>query len=129
MMQLPGVLATIAEVASVEAALELAKVRGGTQVYFPAVPANDHWLCRLIGRPEARAVCERLCQGFAGMRVDIPLGPTGRAARGRDQVDTMLREGRSERDIALATGYTARAIRRRRAALAIVKQDRQLSLF
>lgn len=129
MTQLPGVLADIAEIAGEEAALAIARVRGGTQVYLPPVPDNDHWLCRLIGRDEAKAVCERLTCGFAGMRVDLPLGPTGHAAKGRAKVDQMLRDRRSERDIALATGYTTRAIRRRRKALDLPSDDRQLPLF
>lgn len=128
-MQLPGLLAEIAEVAGDAAALAIANARGGTQVYFPPVPADDHWLCELIGRDEARAVCERLTCGIGGLRADLPLGPTGHAARARAKVDEMLRDQRSERDIAMATGYTSRAIRRRRAALNQPADDRQGQLF
>ncbi len=128
-MTLPGVLSDIAEVAGEDAALAIAAARGGTQVYIPPRPAIDHWLCRLIGRDAAMAVADKLTCGVGPLRVDLPLGPTGRAARGRAQVDALLRAGRSERDIALATGYTNRAIRRRRVALDLPTDDTQLSLF
>lgn len=126
---LPGILAEIAAVAGEDAALKVAAVRGGTAVYFPPVPTNDHWLCRLIGRDEAKAVCERLTCGVGSIRIDVPTGPAGRAAKARAQVDAMIREGRSERDIALATGYTGRSIRRRRLIVEGPREERQLSLF
>lgn len=129
MTVLPGILAEIAEVAGEDAALTIARVRGGTQIYVPPLPDNDHWLCRLIGRDEARAVCERLTCGVGPRRVDLPLGPTGSLAKARARVDAMIADDRSERDIALATGYTTRAIRRRRQQLGIKRDDGQLSFF
>lgn len=114
---LPGVLGRIAQVAGEDAALAIARARGGTQVYFPPDPAPGHWLCHLIGLDRAKRVCDELTCGVGPLRVDIPVGPAGRAAQGRVMVDSMLREGRSERDIALATGYTARGVRKRGAAL------------
>ena len=122
---LPGVLRQIADVAGEDAALAIAKARGGTQVYFPPVPDADHWLSHLIGHDRAQAVCYELTCGVGSLRLDIPVGPLGRAAQGKLMVDSMLREGRSERDIALATGYTARGVRKRRAGL----DDGQGSLF
>lgn len=128
-IRLPGILAEIAEVAGVEAALAIARVRGGTQIYVPPKPANDHWLCRLIGRDEAMAVCERLTCGVGPLRVDLPLGPVGQAAKIRARIDAMIVEQRSERDIALATGYTTRSIRRRVAKLGIKRDDAQMDLL
>ena len=128
-MMLPGVLAEIAEVAGEEAALAIAKVRGGTQIYVPPVPENDHWLCRLIGREEAKAVCDRLTCGVGPRRVDLPVSPERGAAAVRAKVDAMIREERSERDIAIATGYTIRGIRMRRQKLGIQRDDGQLTLF
>ncbi|WP_323825617.1 hypothetical protein, partial [Pseudomonas aeruginosa] len=67
--------------------------------------------------------------GVGSLRIDLPLGPVSHAARQRARVDAMIREGRSERDIALATRYTIRAIRRRRAAIGRPDDSRQLNLF
>lgn len=126
---LPGVLGEIADVAGEEAALAIAAVRGGTQIYIPPEPDNDHWLCRLVGRDAARAICDQLTCGVGPRRVDLPLGPTGHAAKNRAKVDAMIADNCSERDIALATGYTIRAVRRRRAMLGRPADERQLTLF
>ena len=129
---LPRVLAEIAAVAGEDAALAIAAKRGGTRVYIPPVPASDHWLSKLVGHDKAKAIADRLTAGVASIRVDIPLGPNGRMARGRAEVDRMIREGRSERDIALATGYTLRTVERRAARLrrgGQLRDDRQLPLL
>lgn len=126
---LPGVLAEIAEAAGEEAALAIAKELGGTQIYVPPVPAIDHWLSRLVGIENARAIADKLTCGVGGRRVDLPLGPRGHAENQRARVDAMIREGRSERDIALATGYSIRGVRRRRARIDMPDDSRQLSLL
>jgi hypothetical protein len=46
----------------------------------------------------------------------------------RAKVDRMIDDGRSERDIALATGYTIRGVRRRK-AMRKPGDDRQLPLL
>ena len=128
-MRLPGVLSEIADVAGENAAIAIAQARGGTQVYFPPVPADDHWICRLIGKDAAYRVCDQLTAGVGPRRVDMPLGPTGNVAdmaEKRAKVDRMILAGRSERDIALSTGYTSRQVRRRKANL---RDDDQLTMF
>jgi len=130
MTALPGVLQEIAEVVGEEAALEIAAARGGTQVYIPPVPPSDHWLCKLIGVELARLLADKLTMGIKGLRLELPLGPASHAAQVRARVDAMIKTGASERDIALATRYSIRAIRRRRALLnADTDAARQLSLF
>jgi len=128
-MKLPGVLAQIANVAGEEAALAIAEARGGTRVYIPPKPDADHWMSRLVGHEAALAIGEELTGGFAGLPVDMPLGPAGLAAAARARIDAMIAEGKSESYIARATGYTTRAVRRRRAALGKVRDSRQLTLF
>lgn len=128
-MTLPGVLAEIAEVAGDDAAMAIAQARGGTQIYIPPVPADDHWLCQLVGVEAARVIADHFTCGILGRRLELPLGPAGHGASMRAKVDAMLRAGASERDIALATRYTTRAIRRRRANLGLESDDRQMSLF
>lgn len=129
MNPLPGILAEIADIAGEDAALAVAAARGGTQVYIPASPDRDHWLSRLVGHQAARDIADRLTCGVGGMRVDLPLGPKGAAARLRAKVDRMILDKRSERDIALATGYAIRGIRKRKARLLGIKDDRQLNLI
>jgi hypothetical protein len=132
MNQLPGILADIADIAGEDAALAVAAARGGTQIYIPPSPDRDHWLSRLVGQQAAREIADRLTCGVGGMRVDLPMGPKGAAARLRSKVDRMIRENRSERDIALATGYSSRSVRRRRRQLlrsGRLRDDRQLSLI
>lgn len=124
MSELTGVLAQIAQIAGEDAALAIARERGGTQVYFPPAPRPDHWLCRLIGQQRALAVCEELTCGVLGRRVDLPIGPAGHMAKASAQVDRMIAENCSERDIARATGYTIRAVRWRRARLNARTDDR-----
>lgn len=129
---LPGALADIAAVAGEDAALTIAAARGGTRIYIPPQPDRDHWLSRLVGHKAAVAIADRFTCGVGPMRVDLPLGPKGAAARLRAKVDRMIEAGSSERDIALATGYSGRSIRRRRAILqrgGKVQDDRQASLF
>jgi hypothetical protein len=127
--QLPGILAEIADIAGEDAALAVAAARGGTRVYLPPVPGRDHWLSRLVGHEAAKAIADRLTCGIAGMRVDLPLGPKGLIARGRAKVDRMIADGLSERDIALAAGYTTRGVRMRKALRMKKRDDRQLPLL
>lgn len=127
---LPHVLAEIAAVAGEDAALAIAAARGGTQIYIPPTPPKDHWLSRLVGHKSALAIADRLTCGVGSMRVDLPLGPKGAAARLRAKVDRLISEGElSERDIARATGYSIRGVRRRKAKLGHAADDRQISLF
>lgn len=129
MNELPGILAEIADIAGEDAALAVAAARGGTQVYIPPVPNRDHWLSRLVGHQAAKEIADRLTCGVGGRRLDLPLGPKGLIARGRAKVDRLIGDGRSERDIALATGYTSRAVRMRKARHKGKRDDRQLPLI
>lgn len=113
MAALPGILAEIADVAGEDAALAIARVRGGTEVYIPPVPANDHWLCDLIGPERAAKVCDQLTGGVGPRRVDMPNGPTGFHAKQSARVDALIADNLSQRQIALATDYTTRGIRKR----------------
>lgn len=126
---LPGVLGEIAEVAGDDAALAIAKVRGGTEIYVPPNPGPDHWISRLVGLDKARAIADLLTCGVGPRRVELPLGPRGHQHSKRAQVDALIREGMSERDIALRTGYSIRGVRKRVAAIGRPPDMRQLSLI
>ncbi|MBZ0164586.1 MAG: hypothetical protein K8H74_17970 [Notoacmeibacter sp.] len=112
---LPALLAEVAQVAGLDAALKLAEVRGGTEVYIPAAAPDDHWLTEAVGRRAADALCAHFTGSGPGCRLELPLGPAGTAAQIRRKVDRMIAEGHSESAIALATGYTGRGVRLRKA--------------
>jgi hypothetical protein len=127
---LPGVLAEIAAAAGEEAALAIADKLGGTEVYIPPEPGPDHWMVQTVGREAAQRIADRLTCGVGGLRVELPLGTGGRqtrsVAKASRKVDAMIEAGHSERDIALATGYTIRGVRKRKARR---RDSRQLRLF
>lgn len=116
MTTLPGILSSIAAAAGEEAALAIAKARGGTQIYVPPEPEADHWLSQLVGHEAAIAIGQRLTWGVAGVRVVVPLA-TG------PRIDRLIDAGLSERAIALETGSTIRTVRRRRAQLRKMAAD------
>jgi hypothetical protein len=121
------VLAEIAEVAGLEAALAIAGECGGTQVYIPRRAADDHWLVEACGRTAADAICRHYA-GTGGMRLRVPLGPTGSIAQIRARADRMIREGRSTTEVARAVGYTTRGVEKRKAR-ARARGDGQDDLF
>lgn len=129
-LPLPPVLAQIAAVVGEEAALKIAKLRGGTQVYIPPVISADHWLAEAIGHRPANELADALTAGLGiGQRINLPLGPAGHRAQMQERLDAMIAKGYSEREIALATRYSASTIRRRRARLGKKGDERQMSLF
>jgi hypothetical protein len=93
---LPGILAKIARLISIEAALKLAHSYGGSRLYVPARAETveaEHTLARIIGLGGAR----RLVEHFGGDKYDIP------SARGlfRWREARLLRAaGKSHREIA-----------------------------
>jgi len=126
---LPQVLADIAMIAGEEAARRVAGAVGGTQVYIPPHPGPDHWLAKLVGLEAARRIADHFTAGVGPARIEIPLGDAGFIAAQQARCDAMLLAGRSERDIALALGYTIRTVRRRRARIKSLADNRQRDLF
>ena len=124
-VQLTGVLADIARVADRDAAIAIGRKFGGTRVYFPVHPRADHWLVAMVGRTAAEAICDELTAGRCGLSYDLPVGAFGHQETARAKVDRLLAEGRSQRDIALATRYTDRGVRKRKKLL----RDRAPDLF
>lgn len=121
---LPSLLAEIAQVAGLDAALKLAEARGGTEIYVPAAAPSGHWLADTVGIEAAAAICAHFTGSGPGCRLELPNGPAGSIAQLRRKVDRMISEGKSEREIALACGYTGRGVRLRRAkARAALEQE------
>lgn len=131
MTDLPGILATIAEVAGRGAALQVAAAKGGSEnVYFPRAARlrPDHWLAQAVGFGAARKICDAI----EGPReIDIPLGPlAGSRNHSRKALDQALASGKSTASAAHLAGVHERTARRRRQAvkLAPAKATRQLDL-
>jgi hypothetical protein len=97
---LPGLLAQIAAVAGVEAALAVAKAKGGSRAYVPPRPADDHWLVRAVGRAHADAIAAELVGGTACNL----LIPKGAGALMRRHFDELRAEGVSILDAARRCG-------------------------
>jgi transcriptional regulator of acetoin/glycerol metabolism len=76
---LPALLAEIAEVAGLDAALAIAKAKGGTRASFPTPErlTRDHWLVEAVGIETARTICEHFKVRNTGLQLSIPLGPQG----------------------------------------------------
>jgi len=114
MVELPPILAAIAEVAGLPVMLTIAQHYGGRRVDLPARPTARNWLSDLVGPDDARAIVDRLGPG----RLDIPLGPAGSYAALRRQLNTRYSDleagDASVAEIARQLGITERAVRYRR---------------
>jgi len=124
-VRLTGVLTDIARVAGRDAAIAIARKFGGVRMYFPLKPSKDSWLVKTVGQEKAQAICDELTAGRCGLEYDLPLGAFGHQETTRAKVDRLLAEGRTQRDIALATRYSERGVRKR----ARILKDREPDLF
>ena len=113
---LPPVLATIAEIAGIKVALEIARLHGGTKIIVPTRPGHN-WLTTIAGREVTPVLIEAL---GPARKIDVPLGPAGgfylASRQQRARLFAELESGdASEAQVARAMGVTGRAIRYRRA--------------
>jgi hypothetical protein len=131
---LPELLAEIAEAAGLDAALKLAAAYGGVRRTFPArIRSDSHWLAACVGREAADKICAHFAQGSgsgvsAGIKVLVPLGPTGSIAGARRRLAQALAEGKSASEAARAAGMTERSAYRARSR-ARHQDDKQGRLF
>ena len=110
-LRLPHILREVAEIAGEEAALRLARVRGGRRMYVPATPTAG--LTAEIGAEAAGA----LARLYGNENITVPLGPTGSLSQVRRAIGEALQGGASAAEAAEAAGVTQRTIynhRRRR---------------
>lgn len=121
MSGLPGILATIADIAGKDVAYEIARSYGGIRVSIPPRAVEGHWLVELVGVETA----DRICRGLAtlspegklqGIRNEvIPKGPTAVLRAARRQAREALEAGQSAREAARASGLHERTIWRMKA--------------
>ena len=123
---LPETLAEIAEVAGLEAALRLARAKGGTEIYIPAKLKPGHWLIEAVGAEAAEALRAHYATGCS---IRLPVGPASTLAELRRVADDMIAKGRSNAEVALTVGYSERAIRYRRSQLGHHHDPRQKRLI
>lgn len=87
--EFPGILREIAEIAGVEAALILSRIKGGTLVHFPSTERlrPDHWLVDAVGHEAACKIVNHIATAKLGIRLYVPRGPEndGRLARARTE--------------------------------------------
>jgi hypothetical protein len=109
---LRGILAEIAEIAGRDAALKLARAKGGVEKVYIPEPENlcvDHWLVETLGWKAAL----RLARRFGPDRISIPLGPFAfRRPRSRAALRDALAEGSSTAEAARRAGVSQRTARR-----------------
>ncbi len=121
MSGLPGILATIADLAGKAVAYEIARNYGGTRVSIPPRAVEGHWLVDLVGFETA----DRICRGLAtlspegrlqGIRNEvIPKGPAALLRAARRQANEALEAGKSVREAARVSGLHERTIWRMKA--------------
>jgi hypothetical protein len=118
---LPGLLGDIADIAGVEAAMEIARRYGGTRVDLPPRARPDHWLTKVVGLD----VADRICRGLAildgdgrlkGIRHEVlPIGPASVMRVARRRAAEALENGASARAAAREAGLHERTIWRMKA--------------
>lgn len=128
---LPGILLDIAEIAGVDAALAVARARGGTRAYFCLVPPDDHWLVELVGREKAEAICRALGGKSTGAEYEIPMNVhLSRPALWRE-LRRRLQAGQSKPEIARALGIHYKTVQAHKNGRRLTADDtcRQDDLF
>lgn len=114
----------IADAAGLRAALVLGSELAGQQIYIPDTLTREHWLSKLVGLDEARAIAEL----FGGQMLPIPASLGGQRRKLAETLARMIDEGRSANQIARATGVCRRTVFNHRAKRSD-KDDPQGSLF
>ena len=115
-IKLPGLLAEIADAAGVEAALTIARAKGGVRAYFPAVPTAEHWLSRLVGHQKALAIGAAVAPGRSGIEIEVPSGRAYDHAQRRRCILDMSAAGLSAPAIARELGLHQRTVKKYLAA-------------
>ena len=110
---LPPAFREIAEIVGLKAALAIAAEQAGMRIYVPKTPAKQHWLIKLIGSEATRQLSHR----YGGTEIDVPLLFNGNRASIWQQVQRLLRDGRSVADIIRIAGISRRSVYRHKGRL------------
>lgn len=107
-IQLPAILAQIADAAGEEAALLVAREWGGRDLYIPRDFRETHRLVELLGEMRARKMWSAIGHG----PVLIPMGPYAGALERRVRAAKALSEGKSKSEVARIAGIHVRTAHR-----------------
>lgn len=114
----------IADVAGVRAAITLGTEMAGQEIYIPNTVNREHWLAKLVGLDEARAIAEV----FGGHMISLPASLGGMRRKVTETLIRMIEEGRSVNQITRATGVCRATVYNHRSKVSD-KDDPQGSLF
>jgi len=107
---LPGILCDIAEAAGIEAALAVARARGGCRAYFPEAPRCRSWLVEAVGLDKAAIIGRLFASGKGGIELEVPRGPAlSRVSQWRE-IYRRLAAGQSKAEIARALGISHKTV-------------------
>jgi len=114
--ELTGLLAEIADEIGRDAALDLAAVAGGMQIFIPGRVPHGHWLEAAIGRDKAERLSDHFTLGGAsGVSIKLPLGPYTRDEVLRERIAALDATGTmSANEIARACQCSVRTVHRHR---------------
>lgn len=105
---LPGMLDRIRDVASEEAAIALAKARGGRDVYIPASPNPRHALSQIVGLSAAKKISKALGRG----NILVPCGSVKGAGGRKAAIEHLFQAGKSNAEIAAEVDVHIRTVER-----------------
>lgn len=105
---LPGVLAMISDEVGEDAAIALAKARGGRAVWIPKYPKPDSELSKIVGHQNALKISDLCGMG----NIMVPCGNFGGMAGRRARAKELLQTGMSHSDIAARLDVTTRTVER-----------------
>lgn len=88
------------------AALELVRHCGGARFTVPTHASDDHWLCPIIGKEALQALIDE----YKGITMDLPKYDSFIRQQRHLRVRSLAREGLSQSDVAVRTGYSRRHV-------------------
>lgn len=100
--------AQLAEAAGLLVADKFCATFGGREIYIPREPLPSNRIALAMGLETAKTICETLGPG----RVIVPLAASSTARKRRASVMMLLRNGKSEPEIAAALGCHLRTVGR-----------------
>lgn len=130
---LPALLAEIAEIAGLDAALAVARAKGGVPARFASRLGPENWLVEAVGMEKAKLLSDHFTSGRGRIEFDIPLGPTGSYKRDQlaraQAMQKAIASGRKTVETARALGVTRRSVQRFKAKRSQDKDPSQTELF